>query len=74
MWMMVKSAPASSFLMTEPEFLLEFFVVALDDPTMLGQAHQVSNFGLRSQLGEPVFGGSGSELGQDFHRWFKSTE
>lgn len=56
--MMVKPAPASPFIMTQPEFLLEFFVVALDDPTMFGQAHQISKFGLRRQRGEPVFGGS----------------
>ena len=38
---MVKAAPASSFIVTQPEFLLQFFVVALDDSAMLGQSHQL---------------------------------
>ena len=33
---MVKTAPASSFIMSQSEFLLQFLVVALDDPTMFG--------------------------------------
>jgi hypothetical protein len=48
---MVKSAPASPFIMTETQFLLEFFIIPLDDPAMFGQAHQVSNFGLRGERG-----------------------
>jgi hypothetical protein len=32
---MVKAAPASSLIMTKSEFLLQLFVVALDDPAML---------------------------------------
>ena len=38
---MVKTAPASSFIVAQSEFLLQFFVVALDDPAMLGQSHQI---------------------------------
>ena len=38
---MMKSAPAASFIMAQTEFLLQFFVIPLDDPAMFGQAHQV---------------------------------
>jgi hypothetical protein len=34
--MMVKSSPTTTFVMSQSQFLLEFFVVSLDDPTMLG--------------------------------------
>ena len=33
---MVKASPASSFEVIEPEFLLEFLVVALDPPPQFG--------------------------------------
>jgi hypothetical protein len=53
---MVKTAPASSFVMTKSEFLLEFFVVALDDPAMFRYAHQIFQWGGLGQSGEPVLG------------------
>ena len=53
---MVKTAPASSFVMTKSEFLLEFFVVALDDPAMFRYAHQIFQLGGLGQSGEPVLG------------------
>jgi hypothetical protein len=36
---MMETAPASSFKVPEPQFLLEFLIVAFDDPAVLGQAH-----------------------------------
>jgi hypothetical protein len=64
---MVEPAQAPPFIMTESELLIEFFAVALNDPTMLGQAHQGAKFGLRLQCGEPLFGGSWLRAGP-FHQ------
>ena len=33
---MMKTSPAPTFVMSQSQFLLELFVVALDDPTMFG--------------------------------------
>ena len=38
----MKAAPPSSFVMSQAKLLFEFFVVAFDDPAMLGQPHQFS--------------------------------
>jgi hypothetical protein len=46
---MVKPAPASSFIVAQSEFLLQFFVVTLDDPALLGQAHQIGKRGVGGQ-------------------------
>src|ERR1700677_2336928 len=51
---MVKAAPASPLIMTQSEFLLQLFIVALDDPAMLRHPHQISKFGDLGQSGEPV--------------------
>src|ERR1700683_5639159 len=51
---MVKTAPASSFVMTQSEFLLQLLVVALDDPAMLRHSHQIGKWGGLGQSGEPV--------------------
>jgi hypothetical protein len=48
---MVKAAPTSSFVVTQPEFLFQFFVVALDDPAMLGQSHQIGKLRVGGQRG-----------------------
>jgi hypothetical protein len=34
--MMVKAAPASSFIVAQAEFLLQLFVITLNDPALLG--------------------------------------
>ena len=49
--------------MTEAEFLLEFLVVALDDPTMFGQAHQVSKLVSAGSVESQYLVGADSELG-----------
>jgi hypothetical protein len=38
--MVVKASPSSSFVVAQPQFLLEFLIVAFDDPAMLGHPHQ----------------------------------
>src|ERR1700683_3388774 len=43
--MMMKSSPAATFVMSQSQFLLELFVISLDDPTMLGYFHQLSAAG-----------------------------
>src|ERR1039457_1485154 len=37
---MVKSAPTPSFIVAQPQLLLEFLVVTLDDPAVLGNLYQ----------------------------------
>jgi len=37
---MVKSAPTPAFIVSQPQFLFEFFIVAFDDPAMFGQLDQ----------------------------------
>ena len=59
---MMKAAPAPSLKMTQPQFLLQLFVVALDDPTLLGQADQVVDFRSNRQGRQPVLGGLGFAL------------
>jgi hypothetical protein len=36
----MKSAPAPTFIMAQTQFLLEFLVVAFDDPAVFGHLHQ----------------------------------
>jgi hypothetical protein len=48
---MVKAAPASSFVMTKSEFLLQLFVVALDDPALLRRSYQIRKLGVLGQSG-----------------------
>src|SRR5258708_9959439 len=53
---MVKASPASSLVMAESEFLLEFLVVALDPPAQLGEIDEFVEWNVLRQRGEPVFG------------------
>jgi hypothetical protein len=41
---MVKAAPASAFVMTQSEFLLEFLIIPFNDPTLFGECHQILQF------------------------------
>ena len=53
----MEAAPAASFVVTEPDLLLELLIVTLDAPTQLGEVDEpLEADGLR-QRGEPVFGG-----------------
>ena len=58
----MKPAPTSSFEMPQPQFLLQFFIVAFDDPTKLGQEDQVPEFRFRGQGGQPILRGLGFAL------------
>ncbi len=51
---MVESAPATPFEMAEAQFLLQFFVIPLNDPTVFGGPHQILELRLRWQVGNPV--------------------
>ena len=53
----MKAAPSASFIVTEPEFLLQFLIVALDPPAQLGQVNEIPQRHIRRQSGQPVFGG-----------------
>ena len=44
--MMMKAAPASTFVVSQSQLLFEFLVVPLNDPALLGQLDQVSHRGL----------------------------
>ena len=52
---MVKASPAASFVVTQSEFLLQFLIVPLDDPTMFGQMHQFDQRQIGRHGGQPVF-------------------
>src|SRR5246127_5140698 len=52
---MVKSAPASPFIMTEPELLLQVLIVALDAPAHLGHEHKLLEGRLFGGGSEKVF-------------------
>ena len=54
---MMKTTPTASFVVTQPEFLLQFLVIPFDDPAMFGQMHQLSETDISRQSGQPVLGG-----------------
>jgi hypothetical protein len=53
---MMKSSPAATFVMSQSQFLPEFFVVSLDDPAMLGYFCQLSGWGIGRKGGKLIFG------------------
>ena len=52
---MMKSAPASPFIMTETQFLLQFLVVPLNNPAVFGDLYQILQLRLRRKGRQPVF-------------------
>ena len=54
--MMMKAAPAPALIVIEPDFLFQFFVIALNAPSALGGGHQIRERGVGWQGGQPVFG------------------
>ena len=52
---MVEATPATPFLVTEPDLLLEFLIVTPDAPTQLGQIDELREADVLRQRGEPVF-------------------
>lgn len=53
--MVVKSAPAASFKVTQSKLLFQLFIIALDDPAVFGAMDKVLERGIRRQRGKPVF-------------------
>jgi len=53
---MVEASPTTAFMMPKSQFLLQFLVIALDDPSMMGQPDQRAQPTLRRLSGQPVFG------------------
>ena len=54
--MVMKAPPASSFIVIEAEFLLEFLIVALDPPAHFGGCNEDCEVGIRRQGRKPIFG------------------
>ena len=54
--MVVKASPASTFIVIEAQFLLEFLIVALDPPAQFGSFDKGREGCIRRQGREPVFG------------------
>src|SRR3954468_13128152 len=52
--MMMKATPTASFIMVEPEFLLEVLVIALNSPPQLGHVDQIDEGGRGRQGREPI--------------------
>ena len=59
---MMKSTPAAPFIMSQAEFLLQLFVVSLDDPALLGQMDQLAEPMRSRHSGQPIFGRFGFTL------------
>ena len=53
---MMKAAPAASFVMVEPKFLLEILIIPLNPPAQFGHVNQIDQGGRRRQGREPVLG------------------
>src|SRR3954471_16296647 len=53
---MMKAAPAASFIMIEPQFLLEVLVIPLNPPAQFGPVNQIDQGDGRRQGREPVLG------------------
>src|SRR6187455_1117372 len=54
--MMMKAAPAASFIMIEPQFLLEILIIPLNSPAQLGPVDQIDQGGRGRQSRKPVLG------------------
>ena len=54
--MVVEAAPPAPFIITKPEFLLEFLIIALDPPAQFGQIDQPIEGDILGQGGKPILG------------------
>ncbi len=61
--MMMKAAPATALIVIEPDFLFQFFVIALNAPSAFGGGHQILERGVGRQGGQPVLGRLGFAVG-----------
>lgn len=53
----MESAPATAFEVPESEFLLQFLLISLDDPAMLGQEHQFAQLHIFRHGRQPILAG-----------------
>src|SRR2546422_2682211 len=53
---MVKTSPAPTFVMSQSQLLLQFLVVAFDNPTVFRSFHQLAQCGTDRESREPVLG------------------
>jgi hypothetical protein len=54
--MVLETAPTAALVVAQAEFLLELPIVALDQPALLGQMHEVGDRGLLGQGRQPKLG------------------
>ena len=50
----MKAAPSASFIVAEPEFLLQFLIVALDPPAQFGEIDEIPQRHIGWQTGQPI--------------------
>src|SRR5258705_3773759 len=60
---MMEAAPAASLVVTKPDLLLEFLIVALNAPAQLGKIDEPREADVLRQCGEPVLGRLGFPFG-----------
>ena len=48
---MMKAAPTTSFVVAQPEFLLQFLIIPFDYPAMFGEMHEVHQGDVRRKSG-----------------------
>jgi hypothetical protein len=53
---MMKAAPTTSFVVAQPEFLLQFLIIPFNNPAMFGQMHEFHQGGVGRKSGQPVLG------------------
>src|SRR4030095_4098480 len=53
---MVEAPPSSALIVSEPEFLFELLIIALDAPAQLGEIDQAFEGDVSCQRREPIFG------------------
>src|SRR6476619_6408176 len=61
--MMMKAAPSASFIVAEPEFLLQFLIVALDPPAQFGEIDEIPQRHIGWQTGQPILRRFGCPFG-----------
>src|SRR5438309_11980110 len=61
--MVMEALPAAAFVMSEPDFLLEVLIIALDAPAHFNDVDEVAERHLPVDGCEPVFGRLGFTIG-----------
>src|SRR6202040_323581 len=60
---MMEATPSAPFIVTKPDLLLEFLIIALDTPAQLGKVDEAAEADVCRQRREPVFGRLGLAMG-----------